>query len=277
MNSRSMARALLILGSALAASALRVEQHGRAMDPACECLDFATVYGSGKAQCGMGLELVRLASRPDITIPGPAAKFMIMCLPGIKRAKSLPALWKALNRKGVCHWQQVAKMDTEDCRDFPGYPNSSFYLHQRHSYCIKASNYADSSSFLHGASWCYVSSRCQDLHGGARINDAVSFKPCWEDQDKFLGALSVPDLCKLQDSLNPAGRLIGGCQAAALKAYPMGSGSLPSQPVGPKEPTRFWGDMKKDAVVVQQHGRRYEIYGDLRDGSDYKCVSGCTL
>jgi len=276
-----MARALLLLSPAFLADALRWGQQGRGVDPACECLDFAAVYESGKAQCGMGLELTRLATRPDPLAPQ-AAEYARKCVPQVQSATDLAGVWQAMNREGECNWQNIAKMDVEDCGNFPGIPNSSWYPHQRHSYCVKASNYAEPSSFLHKASWCYVSSQCQSLNGGARINDGVSWKACQEDQDKFLGEFEVPDLCKLEDMLHPIGRGIGGCQMAAFKAYPMATGSWQAslalnffglQTFG--NSTRYWKDDRLDAAVVQQHGRRYEVYGDLRDGTDYKCVSGC--
>lgn len=277
-----MARALLVLSSAFVADAIRWGQHGQGLDPACKCLDFAAVYESGKAQCGMGLELVRVATKPEMMFPG-AKEYAKKCLPKIQSATNMASLWQAMNRGGPCTWEQLTGMDVEDCGSFPGIPNSSFYQHQRHSYCMKASNYAEPGSFLHKASWCYVSAQCRSLNGGARINNAVSWKACQEDQDKFLGELAVPDLCKLEDMLHPAGKTYGGCQMAAFKAYPLSSwgweSSLARQAFAlkkaAKQPTRYWKEEKKDAAVVQQHGRRYEIYGDFRDGSDYKCVSGC--
>lgn len=270
---------LLILSTPLMATALEWGKQRRAS--ACECLDFASVYESGKAYCGSGLEHVRVAVRPELAFPA-AAAYSKMCLSPVSKAKDLATLWRAVNQPGICSWRNsLAKMDVEDCHDFPGIQNSSFYQHQRHSYCIKASQYAEHSSFMHSASWCYVSAECSNLNGGVRINSQVSWKTCVEGQDKFMGELSVPDLCALQDTLAPQGKYLGGCQMAAFKAFDMGSGqwqtALAADPTLLETSRRpiYWKDEKKDAAVVQQHGKRWEIYGDCRDGSDYKCVSGC--
>lgn len=268
-----LSASLLILGSVVAVGALRIGERGGALASTCECLDYASVYESGKAQCGMGLELMRLAVKPEMLFPD-AAAFAKECLPTVSRAADLGSLWRAVQNEGTCSWKTLSKMDVEDCNDFPGIQNSSFYKHQRHSYCMKASQYADASSYLHTASWCYVSSECQSLNGGARINDQVSWKACVEGQDKMLADLSVPDLCRLEDMLHPAGALYGGCQLAAFKAYPMVQSARQQAKASSDRPTYF-KDEKKDAAVVRQAGQRWEVYGDLRDGSDFKCVSGC--
>eukprot|EP00408_Alexandrium_pacificum_P028799 CAMPEP_0171181248 /NCGR_PEP_ID=MMETSP0790-20130122/14164_1 /TAXON_ID=2925 /ORGANISM="Alexandrium catenella, Strain OF101" /LENGTH=274 /DNA_ID=CAMNT_0011646185 /DNA_START=43 /DNA_END=867 /DNA_ORIENTATION=- len=273
-----MARVLLSLSSVLAVGALRVKDQHK-LDPTCECLDYATVYETEKAYCGMGFELTRVATAPEMGFPG-ALKYATECLPGILNATSLSDVWWAMNRRGDCNWVSVNKMDVEDCNDFPIIQNSSFYKHQRHSYCLKASNYAEPSSFLHKANWCYVSSECQSLNGGMRVSDYVSWKECREGEDKFLSDLDVPELCALEDMLHPTGKYIGGCQMAAFKAYPLASGTWQDSVregagKGVPGPARYWADKKNDAAVVEQHGRRYEVYGDARDGSDFKCVSGC--
>lgn len=292
----SMARALRALGLALAVDALRMDIESDEARGACKCLKFADVYEKKLAECGMGLEQGSLAKEPPAFMAD-AKQFMEECTKKTWGARTIGEYWRAINEEGFCSWKTLSKMDPENCNDFPGIPNSSFYRNQRHSYCLKASNFEGPGSFLNDANWCYVSSKCQRLNGGERINDAVSWKSCQKGQDKFLADLDVPKLCELQEKLHPAGKDLGICQMAAFKAYPANGGKRPAPGVDPdlpewavgmppgavkalkskqgKRPATHWKDSEKDAAVVQKDGRVYEIYGSLKDGSEFKCVTGC--
>lgn len=249
----------------------------------CECLNFADLYESGQAKCGQGLELTRVTFEP-MTMMDFGKRFQQECFPRALEKSILGQLtdvWSLTHQEDNCTWAKLVETDVEDCGDFPMIPNSSWFKHQRHNYCIKAVQYAPAGSAFHSTSWCYVSSKCTGLGQGARINDQVSWKTCEEGQDRFLRDLDVPELCGLLGELDPKGKLLGACQLAVYKAYEMGAGVWQKsfledeQLLASLKRTTYWKDPANDAAVVFSGNKVYEVYGDLRNWTDFKCVKGC--
>lgn len=74
------------------------------------------------------------------------------------------------------------------------------YSKQNDYYCAKVmqgSTLPDTPANFSEAAWCYVSSTCAQLGGGARVNADVSWKVCTRGQDNFLADLEPPDLIRL--------------------------------------------------------------------------------
>mmetsp|Transcript_36614 Transcript_36614/g.85198 ORF Transcript_36614/g.85198 Transcript_36614/m.85198 type:complete len:263 (+) Transcript_36614:61-849(+) len=252
------------IGVAVAVSAIRLDERSSA-NPKCQCLDFSEVYASGLAVCGMALELLPLAFEP---------KLKMECQP---KLSDLASVTSTLDSDARCGREALRKLDLDNCASFPDVPHSSFFENQRHRYCVKVSDSILPSSKLYSQFWCYVSSECDQLNHGARINNNVSWKVCNSREDAFLGDLDPPTLCSLQDLIRPAGSGRGGCRLAALKAYDMGGGTIDKaiehdpRILQPTHRPLYWAGADYTAVV--QHGRkRWAIFWDWKQET---CVQGC--
>jgi len=260
----------LSLLAAVAAQGLRLEVErfplsSDGLSSQCQCLDWAQVYESGLAECGAGLEHLGLAFEAG---SGSSSQ----CLHKLSRPTTLASAW---GDSALCNHAELRKLDTELCRSFPSVSNSSFFRSQWHNYCMKANEHAQPSVSL---SWCYVSSECDKLNMGTRINERVSWKMCNLDQDKFLGSLDIPQLCAQQKMMRPDAKQRGGCRLAALKAYQQVQGTLDEAIL--QDPTLqerghspvFSLDLARKVAVVQHGPKRWELHSDWHQ---HRCVGGC--
>jgi hypothetical protein len=74
---------------------------------------------------------------------------------------------------------------------------AGLYSKQDSNYCLKVSQVSElptSPSHFSNGTWCYVSSACQTLRGGASVNSHVSWKSCAQGVDALLGDLSLTEL-----------------------------------------------------------------------------------
>lgn len=124
---------------------------------ACKCRSFHDVYKKGDAKCGDGLEAGEIGESN--------------C--GPNQSEFCGDSFCKLSDGRVIAW----------------------YLVQNHSYCIKhgggESGAGEPDSVT--ATWCYVSSECQELNGGKAVNGHVSAKYC-TDEDPKLGDLYPTEL-----------------------------------------------------------------------------------
>jgi len=77
---------------------------------------------------------------------------------------------------------------------------ASAYDKQDDRFCTKVSQGSalpDEPASLAEAAWCYVSSGCADLNGGAAVNQNVSWKVCRAGRDSFLADLHPASLTGL--------------------------------------------------------------------------------
>lgn len=79
---------------------------------------------------------------------------------------------------------------------------ASAYNKQDDFYCTKVAQGSllpeKPQNWTDGA-WCYVSSKCQELNGGAQVNAEVSWKACSRGKDPFLADLEPKQLIELAE------------------------------------------------------------------------------
>lgn len=93
-----------------------------------------------------------------------------------------------------------------------------FFPKRDDTYCTKVSRDSampeQSDSFEHG-SWCYVEAGCQELNGGAVVNEAVAWKSCKAGAGETLGDLKPAELAEMSKSKSIDAGLL------AQMAYPV--------------------------------------------------------
>lgn len=144
----------------------------RAAD-SCRCLSWEETYSEGKAACGDAFEFAPNdqfvhADNPvdNGHITDPNAGF-----------QSSPQYWATSQQK-----TSGADLYDEWC--------NNFLLKVKSNVCVKMAFSSDTTKW-YGKSWCYVSSECQSLNGGLRLEgSSVSAKLCTEAEDDMLSEMS---------------------------------------------------------------------------------------
>lgn len=129
----------------------------------CECLPWHKVYKYGGVKCGSGYEFYSYSSGAGAhREPGPDGSYG----------------------------------DAELCKDIPGHPGTATFMWQKHNYCVKK----DVKGSYEEA-WCYVSSECKTLQGGAKVEGEAgahfAYKECLASDDGLLSDRTPKELAKL--------------------------------------------------------------------------------
>lgn len=139
----------------------------------CTCLSWRKTFNKGKASCGDAFEFPTISqwnhaenghlTDVNANFPSTAEEWMT--------SSDKKAGWEPLH--------------SEYC--------DSFFLKMPGNTCVKVASDNDDTQW-YGKSWCYVSSECQNLNGGVKVNNVVSAKFCTEDEDEVLSEKSPKEL-----------------------------------------------------------------------------------
>lgn len=241
----------------------------------CACLSWQEVYMMGSAKCGDAFEF------PTISQWKHAVNGHLLDVNA--NFPSTAAEWMTSYDKA----QGSDVLDSEYC--------DGMFLKMHGNTCVKVASDNDATQW-YGKSWCYVSSECQNLNGGVRVeNKVVSAKFCIEGEDEMLSEKSPEQLMKWVNDQRLAPKL-----ALVVKmGYPyMGEGfselmtlqygnktALSTEQIGPLG-ARFatlQEVIAKGKPVVYDYGdhasTKYVVYGQQLWKFNYPatCIYGCKV
>lgn len=134
---------------------------------------------------------------------------------------------------GFSHSEAIRK-DDDMCKGV------KFFQQQKHSYCIKEAQLPG-----YEQEWCYVSSGCTVLRGGAKVNSWMGWKYCSQGRDPALGELAPSKLMEMSASQQMDPTIL------AAMAYPVASELWDNSESGPQE--QDTDDSKAPEVFSKKH------------------------
>jgi len=169
-------------------SQARVASSGALRSDGCECLDWGAAYKQ-IGYCGGGLEFVAgsqegysPAVKSDLDLAGAGSTY--------------PASVSAFVNPDAAHASQRSDLS----EDMGGEFCEGFYQKLSGNHCVKATT-INAPSVWYGQSWCYVSSSCKALNGGAELTTpkatGTSVKLCQEGADSTLAAMPPTEVFSL--------------------------------------------------------------------------------